>query len=609
MNLIYWIAFLPFLNCFLLLFFSIFFSKKNVGLLGIFYFLTFMFSVYIGYYYYSFFRNSEYICIPLWKWMTVNNYNIQFGFLIDSLSLSMLNMVTFISFWVYFFSFWYMNHDKEFIKYFLYMNVFIFFMLVLLLSDNLILLFLSWEAIGICSYLLIGFYRYNMKNGISAMKSFLMTRFGDIFLLLSIFNFFKFHTVNFHTLNYIINNQKIFYQKDYFLFFSTLFIVIGIIGKSAQIPLNTWLTEAMVGPTPTSALLHSTTIVISGIYLILRVYPLFLSNLYIMYFLAILGSFTVLIASFNAIFENDIKCILAYSTMSQIGYMFLALGTCNPVGAIIHLISHAFFKSLLFLSAGSIIRYMNSEKNILKMSGNLYKKIPLVYYSFLIGCASLISLPFVTSSFYSKGNILYSLHYNHHIEFLIIGFFGIFLTSIYTSRMFLLIFHNNNTCVLSSVRFNVFHNLPLIILSFFCTPLVWYFISHYCFSLYIYKKINLFSRFYIELFSILFSFLGLFCTYCFFSKKIKNYIFVRTLLSLQKNFSLDKLYEFVFIELFLKIVFLLSNDPLSYIIDIFSDIFFYLMNYKLKLEYKNVLWHIKLFIICWSSIVLLLLLM
>ncbi|WP_075431784.1 NADH-quinone oxidoreductase subunit L [Buchnera aphidicola] len=610
MNLIYLVAFLPFLNCFFLLFLNIFFAKKNMGLIGIvFIFLTFLLSLYIGYFFRSFFGSSDFLCVPLWNWITINNYIIQFGFIIDSLSLSMLCMITLVSFLVYFFSFWYMNHNNQLIRYFLYMNIFVFFMLVLLLSDNLILFFFSWEAIGICSYLLIGFYRHDIKNSISATKSFLMTRCGDIFLLLSIFLiFFKFHTINFHTLNNMIHNQKIFYQNDYFLFFIAFFLVLGIIGKSAQIPLNTWLRDAMVGPTPTSALLHSTTIVISGIYLILRIYPLFLYNFYAMYFLSIIGSITLLISSWNAIFENDIKYILAYSTMSQIGYIFLALGTYNSFGAIIHLIHHAFFKSLLFLAAGSIIKYMKAEKNILNMGGNLYKKIPLVYCAFLIGCASLLSFPFLTSAFYSKGNILWHLYYSKRIEFLLVGLIGVFLTSIYTFRMFLLIFHNNNSVFLSDIHYNIFHSLPLILLCFFCTPFAWYFITYYCFFIYTYKKIALLSHFFLEFFILFLSFLGFLFSFFIVSKKIRTYDFLKKILLFQKNFSLDKFYEFVFIELFLKIVFILSDDPFSYIMNLLSDIFFYFMNYKLTLEYKNILWHIKSFILSWSIILFLFLL-
>lgn len=617
MNIIYCIASLPVVSCFSLLFLRNFFSKKDIGILGIFFiFLTCFFSVFIGYFYRSFFGTSQHVFLPLWKWLKINNYNIHLGFLIDSLSLSLINMTIFISAWVYFFSFWYMKSTYEFIRYFIYMNIFIFFMFLLLLSDNLIFMFFAWEAVGICSYLLIGFYRTNIKNSISATKSFLMTRFGDIFLLLSIFLvFLKFHTVNFTSLNNMINNQKILYQNDHFLFFISFFMVLGIIGKSAQIPLNTWLKDAMVGPTPTSALLHSTTIVISGIYLILRMYPLFLSNLYIIYFLAIIGSVTILISSFNAIFEDDIKCILAYSTMSQIGYMFLALGTCNPVGAINYLICHAFFKSLLFLSSGSIIKYMDSEKNILKMGGNLYKKIPLVYVSFLIGCASLLSFPFLTSTFYSKGNILFYLYYNGHIEFLIVGLFGIFLTSIYTFRMFFLIFHNDNLDFLSTMKFNIFHNIPLVLLCFFCTPWIWYCLSNYFFILNEYEQINLLSYSYIEIISILISFLGIILTYFFFSKKflffrqqIKNCQYITMISYVQKYFCLDQCYKFIFVDLFLKISSILFNDPFDYVINIFSDIFFYFMKYKLKFENKNILWHIKSIILSWSIILLVFLL-
>lgn len=611
MNLIYIFFICPLLGLFFLLLSDILISKKLSVIINIFLvFIVWITSIYIIYIYRNFFINIGFFYFPLWNWIKINHYNIEFGLLIDSLSLSMLGIVTFISFLIYFFSFFYMYNDVGLIRYFIYMNLFVFFMLFYVLSNNLIFMFFTWELIGVCSYLLIGFYYKNINSGYSAIKSFLMTRFGDLFFLFAIFlTFFKFNTVNFYELNNIIQKKYIFYHHDKFLFFITLFLLIGIIGKSVQVPLHTWLINAMVGPTPASALLHSTTMVVSGVYLLLRVYSLFVYNLDLMYLLGIVGCITFIISSFNAIFEKDIKRILAYSTMSQVGYMFLSLGTFNPVNTIIHLICHAFFKSLLFLSSGFIISYMKNEQNIFKMSKNLYKKIPIVYLSFFIGILSLVSFPFITSTFYSKGNILWFSYYHKHIEFLILGIIGTFLTSVYAFRMFFLIFHNNNFSSISCIKYNFFYNFPFFILSLACTPLIWFILSHYFYISYISENYNGYEKFYIECISSVFSILGIIYSYFFYFKKM--YFFKTKVINkkiynffiyIRKEIYFDRLYEDILVKYFTSFFLIFINDPCNKIMGIFTKIFFYLMFYKLKFEHKNFLWHIKYFIFVWFFI-------
>ena len=401
-----------------------------------------------------------------WTWMHVGNFDIKINLLLDGLSLTMLLIVTVVGFLIHLFASWYMRGDNGYSRFFAYTNLFIAGMVILILADNLILMYFGWELVGLCSYLLIGFYYQNNNNGKSAIKAFIFTKIGDIFLLLALFILYKeFGTLNLHEIIHI-TTSNIFINND-IIKLSTLMLLMGAIAKSAQLPLQTWLTDAMVGPTPVSALIHSATMVTAGVYLITRTNCLFLLNLDVLHLVGIIGAVTLVIAGCAAIVQSDIKRILAYSTMSQIGYMFLALGVQAWNAAIFHLMTHAFFKALLFLATGSLILSCNHEQNIFNMGG-LRKKLPVIYLYFLIGGSALTALPIITSGFYSKEEILVGILASHYTILLIMSLIGAFLTSIYTFRMIFIIFHGREKIRVYPTM-GVIHNIPLIILSFFST--------------------------------------------------------------------------------------------------------------------------------------------
>src|SRR3989338_6467216 len=256
-------------------------------------------------------------------------------------------------------------------------------MLLLVLGDNLLVLYFGWEGVGLCSYLLIGFYFKHAANGNAALKAFIVTRIGDVFMAIGLFILFlHLGTLNIQELMALAPQKYV--EGDSWLWIATLLLLGGAVGKSAQLPLQTWLADAMAGPTPVSALIHDATMVTAGVYLIARTHGLFLLAPGVLHFVGVIGAITLLIAGFSALVQTDIKRILAYSTMSQIGYMFLALGVGAWQPAIFHLMTHAFFKALLFLSSGAVILACHHEQNIFRMGG-LYKQIPLVYACFLVG--------------------------------------------------------------------------------------------------------------------------------------------------------------------------------------------------------------------------------
>ncbi|VFP81032.1 NADH-quinone oxidoreductase subunit L [Buchnera aphidicola (Cinara kochiana kochiana)] len=612
MNLIYYVVIFPLLSCLLLVCLQKFLSKNNVALISISsVFVSLLFLLYVIYDYYHKINISKIFFVPMLHWITVNNYNIEWNFLIDFFSLSMLAMVLLISICVYLFSFWYMRDSVVYTKYFIYMNLFILCMIIFILTSNLITMFCAWEIVGVCSYLLIGFYFNNERNGYAAIKSFLMTRFGDVFFLISIFLIFlKFNTVDFLTLQNSIDKIIFLNNSTNYLSIITFLLIIAAIGKSAQVPLHTWLIGAMVGPTPASALIHSATMVTMGVYLILRTYVLFIFNTYAMSLLAIIGCITIIISSISAIFENNIKCILAYSTMSQIGYMFLALGSNNIKGAFFHLICHAFFKSILFLSAGSIIKCVNNEQNISKM-GSLYKKIPFVYITFLIGSFSLVSLPFLTSSFYSKSNILFNILYHKNNFLLIFSLIGIFLTSIYVFRMVFLVFHGSHKSNFVFVKKNFFHNISLFVLCIGCTPITWNFMSYIWNQLH-YESFIILSNFvYVEYLSSILSVFGFIIVYFIYIKKnflIKNF-------SLNKVFNLfdiltynywffDVFYSYIFVQTYCNLSNYLNKNNFYYIERFLLDKIFFPIKRLSNLNSLNMIHHIRWYIFCLTSVLL-----
>ncbi len=408
----------------------------------------------------------------LWQWMDVAGFAPSFTLYLDGLSITMLGVVTGVGFLIHLFASWYMRGEEGYSRFFAYTNLFIASMLFLVLGDNLLFLYFGWEGVGLCSYLLIGFYFKEVKNGNAALKAFIVTRIGDVFMAIGLFILL----LNLGTLNIqellVLAPQK-YVAGDTWLWLATLMLLGGAVGKSAQLPLQTWLADAMAGPTPVSALIHAATMVTAGVYLIARTHGLFLLTPEILELVGIVGGVTLVLAGFAALVQTDIKRILAYSTMSQIGYMFLALGVGAWDAAIFHLMTHAFFKALLFLASGSVIHACHHEQNIFKMGG-LWKQLPLAYASFIVGGAALAALPLLTAGFYSKDEILWEAFASGHSELLYAGLAGAFLTSIYTFRLIFIAFHGEAQSE-AHAGHGIAHNLPLatlIVLSTFVGALI-----------------------------------------------------------------------------------------------------------------------------------------
>lgn len=398
--------------------------------------------------------------LELWTWMSVGEFQPSFTLYLDGLSLTMLGVVTGVGFFIHLFASWYMRGEEGYARFFSYMNLFVASMLFLVLGDNLLFVYFGWEGVGICSYLLIGFYFKNPANGAAAMKAFIITRVGDVFMAIGLFLlFYELGTLNIQEI--LIKAPQVA-GGSALLGLAALMLLGGAVGKSAQLPLQTWLPDAMAGPTPVSALIHAATMVTAGVYLIARTHTLFELAPAVQELVGIIGAVTLLLAGFAALVQTDIKRILAYSTMSQIGYMFLALGVGAWSASIYHLMIHAFFKALLFLTAGAVIIATHHEQDIFKMGG-LRKKLPLEYICFLVGGAALSALPVVTSGFYSKDEILWEAMASQHTELLIAGLVGAFLTPLYTFRLIFVVFHGEQKTA-AHAGHGVSYALPLLVL-------------------------------------------------------------------------------------------------------------------------------------------------
>ena len=388
-----------------------------------------------------FWQQSDFVLTAsLGTWINLAQLTINFGLYLDPLSLVMITIISGVGALIHLYSIGFMYQDSDFKRYFIYLNLFISAMLFLVLADNLLLLYLGWEGVGLCSYLLIGFWYQDIKNNLAANKAFLMTRIGDTAMAIGLFLLFtqlgtldiqeiqvKAHSV------WSLNNDN-----NTMASLCCLLLLGGAVGKSAQLPLQNWLPDAMAGPTPVSALIHAATMVTAGIYLIARNSQLFQLAPDVLYLVALIGTFTLLLGASAAMVQTDLKRILAYSTISQLGYMFLALGVGAGASAVFHLMTHAFFKALLFLAAGALIYSLHHEHNIFKMGG-LLKKLPMVAVSFAIGCAALASLPF-TSGFVSKELILVQVIASGHTGLWWAAVLGAFITAFYSARLFFVVF-------------------------------------------------------------------------------------------------------------------------------------------------------------------------
>src|SRR3954451_2445640 len=376
----------------------------------------------------------------LWQWMQTANFSCSVSLRIDALSLVFVFIITFVGALIHIYSTAFMRHDRDYARFFASMNLFVCAMLLLVMADNLVLMYLGWEGVGLCSYLLIGFWYETPANVRAANKAFYVTRIGDTAMAIGLFMLFK----ELGTLNIpdILNQAPAhFTTGSSNITLIALMLLIGGMGKSAQLPLQTWLPDAMAGPSPVSALIHAATMVTAGVYLIARMHVLFQLSPVVMDITAVVGAVTLLVAGCSAMVQTDIKRILAYSTISQIGYMFLALGVGAWSAGIFHFFTHAFFKALLFLAAGAVIESLHHEQDIFKMGG-LKNKMPVVFYTFLAGAAALSALPLITAGFYSKDQILwYAWGASNGNELLwFTALVGAFITALYSTRLMLVVF-------------------------------------------------------------------------------------------------------------------------------------------------------------------------
>jgi len=369
--------------------------------------------------------------VDLWDFISVDKLHISLAFQVDQLSALFLLIITGVGFLIHLYSTSYMHEEEgpHYARFFSYLNLFVFSMLVLVLGANFLILFIGWEGVGLCSYLLIGYWFKNLDYGYAARKAFIMNRIGDVGFLIAIFMMIaKFGSVDFAEVF-----GKAGSVSTGVITAITLLLFVGATGKSAQIPLYTWLPDAMAGPTPVSALIHAATMVTAGIYMIARSHVLYDLAPVTMNVVAVIGAATAFLAATIALKQNDIKKVLAYSTVSQLGYMFLGLGVGAYDGAVFHVMTHAFFKALLFLGAGSVIHAMGGEQDMRKMGG-LKKWMPATHITFLIACLAISGIP-PFSGFFSKDEILAAAYGKNPIYY-VVGVFTAFLTAFYMFRLY-----------------------------------------------------------------------------------------------------------------------------------------------------------------------------
>ncbi len=412
----------------------------------------------------------------LWNWFTVGSLSVDFALGFDHLTSLMLLFITGIGTLIHVYSIGYMATDRGFTRFMSYLNLFMFSMIMLVMGENLLVTFLGWEGVGLCSYLLIGFWHKDHANNDAAKKAFIMNRVGDLGLLIGMFILvvLGIEATGSASLSYdwLADNVALMLDTEqgvFFLTLATLFIFLGCTGKSAQIPLMTWLPDAMAGPTPVSALIHAATMVTSGVYLCARLSPLFQEAQLTMDVILIIGSATAVYAAVAALVQWDIKKVLAYSTVSQLGFMFMAVGVGAYDVAIYHVLTHAFFKATLFLGSGSVIHALHHEQDMRRMGG-LSKKMPLTYSSFVFGWWAIIGMP-LGSGFFSKDLILERLHHSTsglaHIAFWV-ALAAAVLTALYMTRMMIYTFWSKSRVSekITVREVPIVMSLPVLILGF-----------------------------------------------------------------------------------------------------------------------------------------------
>ena len=444
-NLLLTVVLLPLFSALVLIFaalFSVRLTKQMVGMLGVGSIAVAACCVFLIKLHFSTVAGASF-SHSYANWIEVGDFKVAFGLYLDALSLVMISIITGVGLLIHLYSVGFMQKEPDFQRFFIYLNLFISAMLVLVLADNLLMLFLGWEGVGLCSYLLIGFWHQKTVNNLAANKAFIMTRIGDTGMAIGLLLMF--------VLLGSLDIQQVQLKASELWPLATesgmsldlvticcLLLLAGAVGKSGQLPLHSWLPDAMAGPTPVSALIHAATMVTAGVYLIARFHPLFNLSPLAMTLVAVIGAITLLIAATSALMQNDIKRILAYSTISQIGYMFLALGAGAYSAAVFHLMTHAFFKALLFLAAGALIYSMQHQHNIFRMGG-LAKKLPFICGCFLSGCAALAALPLM-SGFFSKELILEKLLEQQMYVFWAVAILGAFITALYSFKLFFVVF-------------------------------------------------------------------------------------------------------------------------------------------------------------------------
>jgi len=450
-------------------------SEKVIGFVGnTSVFLSFLVSVFIFIEWLSKGFEEPQI-ITLFPWIATGDVYVSWAYQVDQLSITFALIVTGVGFLIHLYSIGYMHNDRSFYRFFAYMNLFIFMMLNLVLANSFLLTFLGWEGVGLCSYLLIGFW-YDRKfegvriewTGEAGNKAFIVNRIGDFGFLLAMFLLFvNFQTLNYTEVNSVLANSYGNFYNSALITTITLLLFLGCTGKSAQIPLAVWLPDAMAGPTPVSALIHAATMVTSGIFLIARNATLFALAPTTLLVIAIIGTFTAFFAATIGLVQNDIKKVLAYSTVSQLGFMFAALGVGAFVAGVFHVMTHAFFKGLLFLGAGSVIHSMHEEQNIKRMGG-LRNYMPKTYLTFFVATLAIAGIPFF-SGFFSKDEILWKVFSSDKVFLWIMLITAAFFTAFYMFRLLNLVFFGKE-------RFDTHHvhphespkimTLPLQILAF-----------------------------------------------------------------------------------------------------------------------------------------------
>lgn len=450
MSIYIWIVFLPLIGCLIAGFFGRAIGARQSEVITSILVSTSAILSWVVFFRIAF--GTEQGSVELLRWITSGDLNVSWSIRVDTLTAVMLVVVNTVSALVHIYSIGYMSHDPDRPRFFSYLSLFTFMMLMLVTSDNFLQMFFGWEGVGLASYLLIGFWYKKPTANAAAMKAFIVNRVGDFGYALGIFAiFYVFKTIDFDTVFAAAPGQAgqtflfLGYELD-ILTVICLLLFMGAMGKSAQFLLHTWLPDAMEGPTPVSALIHAATMVTAGVFMVARLSPLFELATTALYVVTLIGAITAFFAATIGLVQNDIKRVIAYSTCSQLGYMFVALGLGAYSVAIFHLFTHAFFKALLFLGAGSVIHAMHDEQNMQKMGG-LYNRIPYTYVLMIIGTLALTGFPIITAGYYSKDAIIEAA-YASHTDIGIFAFYATviaaFMTSFYSWRLMFLTFHGQS---------------------------------------------------------------------------------------------------------------------------------------------------------------------